>query len=229
MHLTMIFRWLVALPLLWVCSVATAAEGNSAMHDDMPEIAQLILHWGYYRDHGMWEELADTFHPDGQIQVTWYVGPFAGFVEASRVMAQQGSSASHVMSSPIIDLEGERAIAITPVEIRGRATIALGVEVDMVSQAQFFDFVEKRAGKWRILRRVCIYQKDRIDSVTPSIRYWLLSMAVPGGKYEPAYRNLGFVLERQGYEVKPGQVVDNTEAARRLYEQGLRWLAGGQE
>jgi len=196
------------------------------MQDDRTDISQLLLHWGYYRDHGMWEELADTFHPEGAIQVTWYVGPFSGFVEGSRAMAQRGSQATHVMHPPVIDLHGDRAIAITPVEIRGRARIPLGVEVDMTSEAQFLDRVERRAGQWRILRRVCIYQKDRMDSVTPSLRFWLLRKLISTAAFDPAYRHLGVVLARAGFPVRPGQVVDNTEAARALYADGRHWLRG---
>jgi len=217
----------IAVVVFWLTAVgAQALEEELAMggEDAREDISQLILHWGYYRDHGLWDRLAETFHPDGEIQVTWYRGPFSGFVEASRAMAAGGSRSTHVMFPPVIDLQGERAIAITPVEIRGRASVALGVEVDMTSEARFFDFVEKRAGQWRILRRVCVYQKDRIDSVLPSLRFWLMGLFMPTGKFDPAYKHLGMVLEKAGFEIQPDQVVDNTAAARALYEEGQAWL-----
>ncbi len=197
------------------------------MNEDRSDISQLILRWGYYRDHGMWNELLETFHSDGEIQVTWYVGKFDGFVEASKEMAKRGVSSIHVMKPSIIDIERDRAIAITPVSIMGRATAALGVELDMTSGAQFFDFLERRSGEWRISRRICIYQKDRMDSVGPSLKFWLMSFIMPTDKFDPAYKHLGMVLSKAGYAIQPGQVVDNTEASRRLYEHGQRWLRQG--
>lgn len=192
--------------------------------EDRSDIAQLLLRWGYYRDHNLWEELAQTFHADGEIQVTWYRGTFSGFVQASKDMARRGQRSTHVMQPSIIELQGDRAIAITPVSILGRAAVRKGVELDMTSYAQFFDFLERRAGEWRILRRVCIYQKDRIDSVLPSLKFWLMSWFMPTAKFDPAYRNLAMVLSRAGYTIEPGQVVDNTEGSRALYEEGQRWL-----
>ncbi len=194
------------------------------MSEDRSAISQLILHWGYFRDHGLWEALADTFHPDGEIQVSWYSGAFEGFVEASKDMAQRGSQSTHIMDPSLIDVHGDRAIAITPVSIRGRAKVALGIEVDLTSEAHFFDFLQQREGTWRMLRRVCIYQKDRMDSVQPSLRFWLLSRLMPTGRFEPSYRHLGVVLKKLGYAIQPGQVSDYTPASQALYAEGQRWL-----
>lgn len=199
------------------------------VHEDRSDISQLILHWGYYRDHALWDELRETFHSDGEIRVTWYVGKFDGFVDASQEMTERGAKSFHVMGPSIIDLQGDRAIAITPVSILGRARLALGVEVDMTSEAQFFDFVERRSGRWRILRRICIYQKDRMDSVGPSLRFWLMSRLMPTDRFDPAYRYLGMALSKAGYPVQPGQVVDNTQTSRDLYAQGQRWLQSANE
>jgi hypothetical protein len=194
--------------------------------DDRIEIAQLLLRWAHCRDNGLWDELAETFHPDGQIQVTWYRGAFDGFVAASRKMAAAGARSTHVIFPSMIDVCGQRAVASSPVEIRGRATIALGVEVDMTSEARFFDFVEQREGQWRLLRRVCIYQKGRIDSVRPSLRFSLLSRLLPTAGFDPAYRNLGVVLKKAGFDVVPGQVVEYSPAATALHEHAQRWLKG---
>jgi len=199
------------------------------MFQERSDISQLILRWGYYRDHGMWDELRETFHPDGEIQVTWYVGKFTGFVDASIDMARRGVSSTHVMKPSLIDVAGDRAIAITPVSILGRATAGPGVELDMTSEAQFFDFVERRAGVWRISRRICIYQKDRIDSVRPSLKFYLMSLLMPTRKFDPAYKHLGMVLAKAGYQIQPGQVVDNTDASRALYREARAWLRAGDD
>lgn len=203
----------------------TPATTVNATYQARSDIGQLILKWGYFRDHGMWSDLLDTFHADGEIQVSWFKGKFPGFVDASRAMAQGGAMSSHVMKPSIVDIAGDRAIAITPVTIQARALGPLGIELDVSSEAQFFDFVEKRADAWRIARRFCIYQKDRMDSVGPSLRFWLIGFFMNEDAFPPAYRYLALSLSQKGYSIQPGQIVDNTDESRALYAEGRQWLS----
>ena len=43
-----------------------------------------------------------------------------------------------------------------------------GVVVDVICWGRFYDFFEKRDGRWAIVRRQPIYEKDRLDPVDPS-------------------------------------------------------------
>ena len=43
-----------------------------------------------------------------------------------------------------------------------------GVLVDVICWGRFYDFFEKRDGRWAIVRRQPIYEKDRLDPVDPS-------------------------------------------------------------
>ena len=43
-----------------------------------------------------------------------------------------------------------------------------GFRVDVVCFGRFYDFFEKRDGRWGIVRRQPIYEKDRLDPVDPS-------------------------------------------------------------
>jgi len=126
---------------------------------------------------------------------------------------------------PIVDVVGDRAIAITPVSIAVRANP--GVEIDLTSNAYFFDFLERKSGVWKVSRRICVYQKDRMDNVYPSIKFWFMSWFIDTSKFDPAYRFLGAALEAQGFPVQPGQIVDNTAESRALYAEGQAWLQAG--
>ena len=203
-------------------SAAWGSEDSTTVQEDRSDISQLLYRWGFYRDHGMWDELLSTFHPGGEIQLTWYVGDFPGFVEGSKKMAEGGAVSSHIMKPPIVDVVGDRAIAITPASINARANP--GIELDIVSDAYFFDFLERRSGEWKISRRICVYQKDRMDGLYPSVRFWFMSWFIDTDKFDPAYRFLGAALEQQGFPVQPGQIVDNTEESRALYTEGQEWL-----
>ncbi|AWZ00301.1 SnoaL-like domain protein [Rhodobiaceae bacterium] len=209
------------LATLLVGGNAMADEMRQTVYQDRSDVSQLMYKWAFYRDHGMWDELRTTFHAEGTIQVTWFTGEFSEFVDASIKMAEGGAVSVHQIKPSIVDVVGDRAIAITPASITARANP--GVELDLSSEAYFFDFVERREGEWKILRRICVYQKDRMDSVLPSLRFWLMSWFVDTETYDPAYKFLGGALAMQGYAIGP-QIVDNTNESRALYAEGQAWL-----
>ena len=136
--------------------------------DDIVEIAQLIQKWGLYRDQGRWDDLKATFTPDGTIFVTWFLGWFADFVEASKKMhVPKSPRVKHLIGLPVVDVQGHRAVAETNVQILGRFSAA-GTDVDYTSYARFVDRLVRTKAGWRIHARVAIYEKDRLDPVVPS-------------------------------------------------------------
>lgn len=60
-----------------------------------------------------------------------------------------------------------RAVSQVKMTINQRAFVD-DVLVDVVCFGRPYDFLEKRDGRWRIVRRQPIYEKDRMDPVDPS-------------------------------------------------------------
>ena len=73
-------------------------------------------------------------------------------------------------------MTGARAVAQTKMTIAQRAQVD-GITADVTCTGRFYDFLEKRAGAWGIVRRQPIYEKDRLDPVDPGARLTL----DPGG------------------------------------------------
>jgi DNA-binding CsgD family transcriptional regulator len=74
------------------------------------------------------------------------------------------------------------------------------VLVDVVCTGRFYDFLEKRDGRWGFVLRQPIYEKDRMDPVDPSQTVKLdpaLLNAFPAG-----YRHLAYLQSQIGYPVK---------------------------
>ena len=63
-----------------------------------------------------------------------------------------------------------------------------------------------------------------MDSVLPSLKFWLMSWFIDTSEFDPAYKFLGAALEVQGFPIQPGQIVDNTEESRALFAEGQAWL-----
>lgn len=185
----------------------------------------LIQAWALYRDQGRWAELLETFHPDGMIAVTWFKGAFADFVEASkRAAATSRSLSKHQIGWPLVILKGDRATAETSIAILGRAALD-DVLVDNISYGRFLDRLERRDGRWRITERVAIYEKDRIDPVTPSEAFNRFMVETDFSAYPEAYRYLAHRLVSSGRKLASHIVVNGSAEAAALYRRYHDWLA----
>jgi hypothetical protein len=101
-----------------------------------------------------------------------------------------------------------------------------GVLVDVVCAGRFYDFLERRAGRWGVVLRPPIYERDRMDPVDPAAPRPSLDPALLA-RFPEGYRHLAYLQTRIGYAVKanmPGLQGPGVEA---LYARGARWLAGG--
>lgn len=87
------------------------------------------------------------------------------------------------------------------------------------------DLVEKRAGRWGIVPRQPIYEKDRIDPVDPAARLALDAARLAG--FPPGYRHLVYLQTLLGYAVKRDMPQLTGPEVERLYGAGHAWLSGG--
>jgi hypothetical protein len=98
------------------------------------------------------------------------------------------------------------------------------VLVDVVCTGRFYDFLEKRAGRWGLVRRQPIYEKDRMDPVDPSAALRLDAARL--ARFPEGYRHLAYLQSSNGFEVKDGLPGLRGDAVQALYEEGRAWLAG---
>jgi SnoaL-like protein len=190
---------------------------------DQLAIREVIENWVLWRDAGDWERFRSVWHDDGYMMATWFQGPAAEFIRVSREGWGRGVSILHFLGGMSIDLAGDRAIAQTKMTISQRATVH-DVLCDVVCTGRFYDFFEKRAGRWAIVLRQPIYEKDRMDPVDPSKTLALDAKLL--GQFPEGYRHLAYLQSGIGYTIKkdmPGLKGPEVEA---LYARGRRWLAG---
>jgi len=187
-------------------------------------IRDIIEKWVVYSDSGDWERFAALWHEDGWMSATWFQAPAREFVRARREGFERGVNILHFLGAFTCDIKRARAIAQTKMTISQRATVD-GVLCDVLCTGRFYDFLERRVGRWGMVRRQPIYEKDRIDPVEPGAVLTLdrtLLESFPEG-----YRHLAYLQTRIGYEVRrsglPGL---RGPAVERLYAEGAAWLKG---
>jgi SnoaL-like protein len=195
-------------------------QGEAA---DRIAIRDLIESWALWRDGGFWERLRTVWHDDGRMMTTWFQGGADDFVAASRESFARGMRAQHTLAGMTIDVVGTRAVAQTKMAIQHRAPIE-GVACDFTCIGRFYDFFEKRAGRWGLVLRQPIYEKDRLDPVEPGTAPKLdrdLLMRFPEG-----YRHLAYLQTKHGIAVKPDMPGLTGPELDALYRRGEGWLKG---
>ncbi|HML07588.1 MAG TPA: nuclear transport factor 2 family protein [Xanthobacteraceae bacterium] len=191
---------------------------------DKIAIRELVENWVVWRDARLWDRFRTVWHADGRMMATWFQGSFEEFIKVNDEGWARGVRILHFLGGSAIDVAGDRAIAQTKMTISQRAPVE-GVICDVVCTGRFYDFFERRCGRWGLVLRQPIYEKDRIDPVDPSARLVLdqdLLKHFPEG-----YRHLAYLQSRIGYPVKPDMPGIEGPALDRLYARGARWLRGG--
>ena len=187
-------------------------------------IRELIENWAVWRDSGDWERFATVWHDDGVMMATWFQGPAKDFVRVTQEGWAKGVSILHFLGGSSVDLRGNRSVAQTKMTISQRALVQ-GVLCDVVCAGRFYDFLEKRSGRWGLVLRQPIYEKDRIDPVDPAATLELDQAelaALPAG-----YRHLAHIQIGIGYKVKMDMPQLTGSEVDALYARGAAWLAGG--
>lgn len=195
---------------------------NETLADKLA-IREVVENWVIARDSADWNLFREQWHDDGYMMATWFQGPRDDFMKVSQEGFAKGVNILHFTGASQATVQGTRAISQTRMTILQRGLVH-GVLADVACTGRFYDFFEKRQGKWAIVLRQPIYEKDRLDPVTPgeTIEFDQDLLA----KYPEGYRYLAYLQVQAGYPVKldmPGLRGPEVEA---LYARGAAWLAG---
>ncbi|APW39824.1 hypothetical protein RD110_23640 [Rhodoferax koreense] len=190
---------------------------------DVQTIRQLLENWVVWRDAGDWKRFRTVWHDDGVMMATWFQGVADEFIRVTREGWDKGVSILHFLGGTSVDLAGDRAIAQTKMTISQRALVH-DVWVDVVCTGRFYDFLEKRDGRWGMVLRQPIYEKDRMDPVSPSARLELDAATL--AQYPEGYRHLAYLQSQIGYQIKKDMPALKGPEVEALYARGARWLAG---
>jgi hypothetical protein len=191
---------------------------------DKLTIRQLVENWAVWRDARLWDPFRTVWHAEGRMMATWFQGGFEEFIKVNNEGWAKGVRILHFLGGSAIEVTGSRAVAQTKMTISQRAPVE-GVVCDVVCTGRFYDFFDKRDGRWGLVLRQPIYERDRLDPVDPAAKLTLdqhLLKSFPEG-----YRHLAYLQTKIGYKVKPDMPGIEGPELDALYARGARWLKGG--
>ncbi len=186
-------------------------------------IRELVENWAVWRDARLWDRFRTVWHADGRMMATWLQGSFEEFIAMNDAGWAKGVRILHFLGGSSIDVKGDRAIAQTKMTISQRAPVE-DVICDVVCTGRFYDFFDYREGRWGLVLRQPIYEKDRLDPVDPSAKLELDKELL--ARFPEGYRHLAYLQTRIGYNVKPDMPGIEGAELEKLYARGTDWLAG---
>jgi len=157
------------------------------------------------------------------MMATWTQGTADEFIEMSKQGFAKGVRILHFLGGSTIEVRGTRAFSQTKMTIAQRALVH-DVLCDVVCTGRFCDFWEKRAGRWGLVLRQPIYEKDRMDPVDPAAKLSLDQKLL--ATFPEGYRHLAYLQTQIGYKIKmdmPGLTGPEVE---KLYARAAAWLSG---
>ena len=190
---------------------------------DRLAIRSVVESWVLARDSANWDWFREQWHDDGYMMATWFQGPKEDFIRVSQEGYEKGVNILHYTGASQSVVNGTRAISQTRMTIMQRGDVH-GVVVDVTCIGRFYDFFEKRDGRWGIVLRQPIYEKDRMDPVEPGATVDLDAGVLE--RFPEGYRYLAYLQVQVGYPVKPDMPGLRGPGVEALYARGAAWLAG---
>ena len=192
--------------------------------EDKLAIAEVVQNWALWRDTGDWDNLRQAFHADGTMTATWFSGTADDFIAGAKAGWNRASRSAHFIGGSAIRVNGPKAIAETRIILQVRDMLD-DVEVDVTCYGRFYDRFVKERGTWTILRRGVIYEKDRLDPVSPGAAIRLDEAVLR--RFPEGYRHVAYVQTKRGLQVATDRPTPRSPALEQLYREADAWLTAG--
>ena len=177
--------------------------------------------WGLLRDSGRLDLLRDTFAPGAVMHTSNWSGPAEEFIENARKSPSNTGMAQHIYGGGNVEIVGEKALADSRMVVMSRKSIG-SVEVDLTGFVRMIDCFVRADGRWRILERFPLYERDRLDLVdkTDAIDIDLTPLV----DYPSGLRHIAFVQRANGRDIPAPMLAMSGKGFPAAYAKWRDWL-----
>jgi hypothetical protein len=142
---------------------------------DKQAITEVIYRYARALDRCDLELLRSCFHPDSTHEHGEFEGSSADFCNWAMELLQRLTVTQHHIGNILIELEGDEAFTESvwvayhriPAQAGGSGVVAgRGEETDLFIGGRYIDRFERRAGNWKIARRVGIHDWQRFEAAS---------------------------------------------------------------
>ena len=197
---------------------------------DRLAIAEVILRERTARDAAFWQEMASYYHPQSEIEVSWFRGSGAEFCERSKLQYEATRKRSdeqdrinfHEMGAAVVTVRNDRAIAETACTLHSFFPLD-GIACKNTAFVRLMWRAQCLNGRWLIAGLRCVYIRDLMTACNPG-QVPVIDQAELE-RYRVSYRFMSYHLSRLGLDPKddlPGADRPETIVALRHAERA--WL-----
>lgn len=194
---------------------------------DRIDVADLIVRERLARDNRDWEEMKSYWLDDSLVDVSWFRGSGAKFVELTKANVRENSYNFHVMSPPVVNVVGNHAISETPCTLRDFSNIA-GADASYEGFVRLFWRARRSNGRWLLAGLRALYLIDLFHGRDPARPPAFDPETLKG--YRSPYRFLMCNLTNLGVPVRddlPG--IDQPDVVASMRAAETAWLNGGSD
>ena len=198
---------------------------------DQFAVSQVIARERLARETQDYDMEAACFHPDAIVDVSWFSGTAAEFVETGRKAAARGRAATSLratyfdaLSPPVVWTNGDRAIADASCAVHAFSMLE-GVEIHMTAYTRLLWRAKKYKGEWLIYGLRGIYLRDTLEPADPT-----QALAIDQKKlaaFRRSYRFLSYMTTAGGGPVRDDRAgSDRPDLVAALRGAERNWLEG---
>ena len=193
---------------------------------DRLAIREIVDDWTILRDARDWERWLKLYHEGGAMVTTWggRTTP-QQFAEKAETGYARGDRMLHSNGGTSVELAGDRALSQSKMRIMQVGPIE-GVACEVTCIGRNYDFFERRDGRWGLVLRQPIYERDMVFVADPATTTHLQREKLE--RFPEGYARLAYLQDELGYAIKPDMPVLEGAELEALYAQGREWLAGGE-
>ncbi len=190
--------------------------------DAITEITQVVLRERQGRDRGWWTQMAECFHHDSRVTLSWFDGLGSEFVARSRKMSESGLRMVHRPSPPAVHIFEDRAVLELPVAVERRFLLG-SVEADLTSFTRLLYQLERREVGWKISFMNAIYERD---TLAPAVFGTVLDIDHEKiAQFRTSYRFVAYDMSLGGRSMTLDLYGDDQpERVDALYKASFDWL-----
>ena len=193
---------------------------------DRASVAELIQRERAARDGARWEEMATYHHPASMIDVAWFKGSGAEFVQATARNWRTDAINFHEVGPAVVTVNNDRALAEAACTLHGFYNLK-GVDVTSTGFVRLLWRARRHNGRWLIAGLRSLYILDLLQTCSPSDRLDLDENEL--SSYRSSYRFLTFTLKHLGRDPKHDLAgVDRPEGVTALLSAERAWLNGAE-
>ena len=189
-------------------------------------VSQLLLRERLARELHNYDEEEACYYPDAPVEVSWFKGTAADFVDSGRKTSAAGDNIDSAyfdsLGPAAIVVHNDRAIADSACAIHTFLPLD-GVQASMTSFTRLLSRARKSHGKWRIAGLQAIYIRDQLEPCNPA-EVPKIDLAKLN-RYRLSYRHLSYALEANNRPLRddlPG--VDRPQMVSALRAADREWL-----